>query len=180
MMAAATAGETIRPATPADIDAVVAIERVAFSDPPWSRSAFVGLLRDPHVQFLVAVVADAGPREAGEAGEPAVPVLIGYVVTWVVVDEADLSNLAVSPGWRGRGVGRRLLVSALARVAAAGARTVYLEVRESNVVALRLYDSRGFVVVGRRSDYYRNPVEDALILRVTLPGSGGCELNASA
>jgi len=172
-MPAGSAGETIRPATAADIDAIVAIERVAFSDPPWSRSSFVRLLKDPYVQFLVAEAADP------LGGPPAAATVVGYVVTYVVVDEADISNLAVSPECRGRGVGRRLLEAAIAGVESVGVRTVYLEVRESNTVALRLYDSRGFGVVGRRSAYYRHPAEDALILRLTLPKLGQARPHAA-
>jgi [ribosomal protein S18]-alanine N-acetyltransferase len=165
--------EVIRPATPVDIDAIVTIERVAFSDPPWSRRSFVSLLRDPHVQFLVAAVADPLPHAGRELhSAPDVPEVAGYVVTWVVADEADVSNLAVSPGRQRRGIGRRLLEAAITGVQAVGARTVYLEVRESNVAALRLYDSRGFVVIGRRARYYRSPSEDALVLRLNLPDDG--------
>jgi ribosomal-protein-alanine N-acetyltransferase len=154
----------IRPASAADLDRVVAIERVSFSDPPWSRASFASLIDDPHAQFLVATVgsaeATAGSRRLHSTGS----VVAGYVVTWVAADEGDLSNLAVAPDLRRNGVGGQLLDAAIESARAAGVRALYLEVRESNAVALHLYASRGFGAVGRRQRYYRQPVEDALIL----------------
>ena len=82
-----------------------------------------------------------------------------------VLDEAEVLNLAVSPSCRGLGVGGMLLDAALSEAAAAGATSVFLEVRESNVAARALYASRGFTEISRRSRYYRKPVEDALVLR---------------
>ena len=143
------AGVTLRRATAADLDAVVAIERVSFSDPPWSRASFASLLGDARVRFTVA--SDRA--------------IAGYVVTWVVADEGELANLAVAPDRRRLGIGRRLLDHAIAEALAAGARSLYLEVRESNLAARTLYGARGFAEVGRRRSYYRNPVEDALLLR---------------
>src|SRR5579883_2655943 len=126
---------SLRPARPGDLDAIVAIERVAFTDPPWSRASGGGL---------------------------------GDVVACVVVDEAEIANLAVAPERRRTGIGRRLLEAAVTSAVLGGARVLYLEVRESNTAARALYGARGFVLAGRRSDYYRNPVEDALVLRLDL------------
>ncbi len=163
-MAAEAATVRIRPATAADLDGVVAIERVSFSDPPWSRASFASLVRDPQAQFLVATL-DATDATAGQRlGRPTISSVVGYVVTWVAADEGDLSNLAVVPEMRRRGLGGRLLDAAIAGAQAAGVRALYLEVRESNATALRLYASRRFATVGRRQRYYRQPVEDALIL----------------
>ena len=176
MTAACSVREHIRRATPEDLDAIVAIERVAFSDPPWSRNTFAALVDDPYVQFLVAEGDD--PNGVGVA-QAAVPARVaGYVVAWIVVDQADISNLAVSPRLRRQGIGRRLLEAAITGVERAGARTVFLEVRESNAAALHLYGSRGFATTGRRRRYYRNPTEDALLLRldlaadITMPSRG--------
>lgn len=147
----------LRAATAADVPAVAAIERAAFSD-PWSPSSFATLLGNPAVEFAVA--------ERGGA-------VLGYTVLWVAADEAELANVAVSAAARGRGVGALLVDNALAAAARRGAATVYLEVRESNVAARRLYASRHFADVGRRRGYYRNPVEDALVLArpLTSPGN---------
>jgi ribosomal-protein-alanine N-acetyltransferase len=94
--------------------------------------------------------------------------LVGYSVIWVVMDEAELANLAVAPHRRRAGIGRILLESALSDAEAGGARVVYLEVRASNTAALKLYEAHGFLPVGRRSAYYRNPSEDALVLRARI------------
>ena len=88
----------------------------------------------------------------------------GYVVGWHVLDEAELANLAVDPGIRGRGIGRLLLDAMLADARSRESARVFLEVRESNEAARQLYASRGFGQVGRRTKYYRGPEEDALIL----------------
>jgi ribosomal-protein-alanine N-acetyltransferase len=182
--------ETIRPATARDLDAVVAIERVSFSDPPWSRSAFASLLQDPHVQFLVATVNHEG-RDRGsvvwgrgsdgidKSATGSADRIAGYVVTWVVFDQGDLSNLAVDPGLRRLGIGRRLLDAAIAGAQRAGAHALFLEVRESNAVALQLYSARGFSPVGRRRGYYRQPAEDALVLRLDLTREAGIDSRAA-
>jgi ribosomal-protein-alanine N-acetyltransferase len=157
----------LRPATAADLDAVVMIERVSFSDPPWSRRSFASLLDDPRVRFTVACAPAAG----GDVLDNALAghAVVGYVVMWLVADEAELANLAVAPGRRREGIGRYLLDSAMAGALAAGAKSLYLEVRESNVAARALYGGRGFLAVGRRAGYYRNPAEDALLLRYQPP-----------
>ena len=142
----------LRPARDADIPAVLEIEQAAFGD-PWSRSAFIDLLDDPRVAFLVA--------DAGGAVQ-------GYVVAWFVLDEGEIGNLAVSAEARRGGIGARLLDGAIGAVRKARVDSLYLEVRDSNAAARALYASRGFVEVGRRRDYYRRPKEDALVLRLSL------------
>ena len=94
--------------------------------------------------------------------------VLGYVVSWYVMDEAEIANLAVSDDVRGAGIGARLLDHALEIARERRSQVVFLEVRESNAAARALYASRGFEVAGRRSKYYRKPVEDALVLRRAL------------
>lgn len=149
-------GVVLRPATPADVDEVAAIEQESFSD-PWSRKAFAGLLDNPAVLFLVARADDA---------------VLGYVIAWFAADEAEIANIAVAPAARGRGAGAVLLDAALDEAAWRGAATTYLEVRESNAAARRLYASRDFAELGRRRRYYRNPTEDALVLGRRTPRPG--------
>ena len=83
-------------------------------------------------------------------------------------DEAEILNLCVAPAARRSGSGRALVRAILRRVAALGARAAYLEVRQSNHAARRLYESEGFAPVGRRRAYYRRPVEDAIVLRSAI------------
>jgi ribosomal-protein-alanine N-acetyltransferase len=140
----------VGPATVDDVTAIVAIENAAFSD-PWSANAFHEALTHPAVFFACA-------RRGGAD-------IAGYVVAWFAADEGEIANLAVSPNAWGGGVGRALLNSALEVAASRGAAAVYLEVRDSNERARRLYRSSGFEEVGRRRRYYRHPVEDAIVLR---------------
>ena len=148
----------IRPAAVPDVDAIMVIERQSFAD-PWSEGSFVALLRDRRAFFGVA--------ERRERGDGSDAVIAGYVVAWFVVDEGEIANLAVRDGDRHLGIGAALLDSALSETRARGVITLVLEVRESNEDALALYRSRGFEEVGRRRAYYRKPVEDALVLRLT-------------
>ena len=143
---------TLRRAMLGDLREIAAIEQLSFSD-PWSKQSFAKLLDGP-AHFVVAERPFAGQR-----------VVAGYVVAWVVVEEAEIANIAVAPGARRLGIGALLLDDAIAAAAARGARAIFLEVRRSNVPAQALYASRGFREVGCRRGYYRNPVEDALILR---------------
>ncbi|HWZ57527.1 MAG TPA: ribosomal protein S18-alanine N-acetyltransferase [Gemmatimonadaceae bacterium] len=156
---------TLRPAVSEDLDAVVAIERQSFTDPPWSRASFTALVDSPRAFFTVACSAAA---------------LIGYVVSWLVGDEAEVANLAVAPEWRGQGVGAALLDAALAEMRRGGAHVAHLEVRDSNLPARALYGSRGFTPVGRRRRYYQAPVEDAVLLRCDLRPIDGAERQSEA
>lgn len=144
----------IEPATVGDIPAIADIERRAFTD-PWSTASFRDALAHAAVFFATA------RRSGGDE-------VLGYVVAWFVADEGEIANLAVSPDGWGQGIGRALLDAAVAEGFAREARTLYLEVREGNARARRLYASAGFEEVGRRRGYYRCPVEDAIVLRRTL------------
>jgi ribosomal-protein-alanine N-acetyltransferase len=141
----------IRSATRDDLGAVGAIEVASFAD-PWSAADFQEALAGSAL-FLVAVQG---------------AVVVGYVIARRAADEGEILNLAVAPAARGQGVGRRLAGRVLAELGAQGAVSVYLEVRESNDSARRLYGAMGFATVARRRRYYREPSEDALLLRVAL------------
>jgi ribosomal-protein-alanine N-acetyltransferase len=143
----------ISAATDRDLSAIAKIERAAFSD-PWSERSFREALSQSAIYFMAA---------RSDGGE-----VLGYVVAWFVADEGQIANLAVAPAGWGSGIGRALLTSALREAVARGATDVYLEVRDSNHRARRLYGSCGFKEIGRRRGYYRLPVEDAVVLRRTL------------
>ncbi|MDQ2666844.1 MAG: ribosomal protein S18-alanine N-acetyltransferase [Gemmatimonadota bacterium] len=140
------------------------IERASFVD-PWSHASFEAALDVQRMRFLVADDTDdvAVPGSADAATR-----VVGYVVALLLVDEGEIANIAVVPRVRGQGVGGRLLDQVSADAADMGVQSLYLEVRESNVAARALYDSRSFTQVGRRRGYYRHPVEDALVLRRDL------------
>jgi ribosomal-protein-alanine N-acetyltransferase len=147
---------SLRRATSADLDAIAELEEATFTD-PWSRNAFALAL---HAYDTICMIAEDG-RADGSA-------LVGYSVLRRAADEAELLNLAVSRLHRRCGIGSTLLARALDDARQLGARAVFLEVRTSNHVARALYAGAGFEQAGRRQQYYRRPVEDALILRYTL------------
>ncbi|MBI4537224.1 MAG: ribosomal protein S18-alanine N-acetyltransferase [candidate division NC10 bacterium] len=153
--ASGAAGEpAIGPIRPEEIAAVAAIEALSFSL-PWTEEMFAQELARPEVStVLVARVEDRG----GEA------LIVGYICVWVVEDELHINNLAVDPRWRRRRVAHSLLAAALEHGRRRGAERAVLEVRASNVPALRLYGRCGFEPVGLRRRYYSHPVEDAVIM----------------
>lgn len=154
MSSTVKADATIRPGLAGDISAVAAIEQDSFAD-PWSERSFEELLRSRAAIFLIATRPDS-------------EIIFAYVVAVAVADQAEILNLAVVVSARRHGLGGALLDAAIEAVSARGAREIFLDVRESNKPALGLYGSRGFAAVGRRGRYYRNPVEDALVLRLAV------------
>lgn len=152
-------GPTVRRMTAADLPAVVAIETEAFST-PWQLDTFEGLLDRDGLELMV--LADGSERGGGE-GE-----VLGYAVLWCVLDQGELANIAVRPELRGRGLGARLLDEVIAVSRRRGVAKLYLEVRDSNDGALRLYERFGFREVGRRRSYYKEPREDARVMALEL------------
>lgn len=148
----------VRPAAETDIADVLRIEQASFAD-PWSADSFVTSLDSDRTRFLVADEVEEGT--GGGA-------LVGYVIALVMASEAEIADIAVSPVARGRGVGGVLLDRMTAVLRDLHVENLYLEVRDSNVAARALYESREFRQVGRRKRYYQLPVEDALILRRDL------------
>jgi ribosomal-protein-alanine N-acetyltransferase len=138
------------------VPAVHAIEQAAFTD-PWSVRDFRECVAS-EVVFLVAAAPDG---------------VAGYVIAQDAADEGEILNLAVVPARHRAGIGRALVEHALAALGKRGAERVFLEVRESNAAARALYRVLGFQEVGRRSRYYRRPVEDAIVLRAAIPADGG-------
>jgi [ribosomal protein S18]-alanine N-acetyltransferase len=148
---------------PADLEEVLSIERASFSM-PWSRGAFLYELQQNRVARCYVV------REGGQ--------LVGYICVWEVADELHITNIAVHPDLRRRGVGRALLSAVLDDARQRALRMVVLEVRPSNVEARGLYESFGFRVVGRRRGYYYDTGEDALVMETVLGGEGRGEAQA--
>ncbi len=142
----------IRPATEADLAAIAAIESASFGD-PWSLKSFGDSLAHSFVRM--SVIEDDGS-------------VAGYSVVWVSGEECELANLAVDPARRRAGLGTLLLDALLERAHEEALFVIFLEVRASNTAAQELYASRGFHEVGRRPMYYKNPAEDALLLRRDL------------
>ncbi len=142
----------VRRARTEDLPRILEVERAAFST-PWSEASFRTLMP---LSRVIVRVAELDGR------------VVGHGVVWRVADEGELANLAVDPEMHGHGVGRILLDQLLTEARDAGITHVFLEVRESNQPARRLYSSRGFREVGLRPGYYQRPTEDALVLRLEL------------
>jgi [ribosomal protein S18]-alanine N-acetyltransferase len=155
-----------------DLDEVLALERVSFSE-PWTRKMFLGELRGN--AFATNLVARAG--EAGYGDGVAAGALLGYIMFWVVFEELHLMNLAVRPDARRSGIGTKLVRHALSVGVNRGARTALLEVRASNQAALIMYEGLGFIRRGVRKGYYDHPREDAVIMTFLMKKGGATMLN---
>jgi ribosomal-protein-alanine N-acetyltransferase len=97
--------------------------------------------------------------------------LIGFAISRIAADEAEILSIAIAPGHRGRGLSRQLLLTHLGHLTGRGVRTVFLEVEENNLPARRLYDRAGFAIAGRRERYYREAGGEqmnALVMRRDL------------
>ena len=128
---------------------VAALEKICFSD-PWSEHSVASELKNPLSCWLVA-------EEDGKVA--------GYVGSQTVIDESDMMNVAVHPNHRRKGIAEALVVELVEALKKRESRCLTLEVRASNEPAKALYEKLGFTQVGLRKNYYRNPKEDALILR---------------
>ena len=131
------------------VSQVAELEKICFGD-PWSENSIAYELTNPLSYWLVA-------EEDG--------VVLGYIGSQSVMDEADMMNVAVHPEHRRRGVAQELVQRLVTGLKEKEVHSLTLEVRASNEPAKALYGKLGFVQAGRRPNYYRNPREDALILR---------------
>jgi ribosomal-protein-alanine N-acetyltransferase len=145
----------IVPMTPADLEAVVAIEALSFPI-PWTTDMFVAEMR--HDFSRCRVLRDDGR-------------VLGYIVFWLTVDEVQLHQVAVHPDARGRRLGRRLMEAMLGEGRDHGAGSAILEVRVGNAAAIALYERLGFARAGVRRAYYRDNDEDALVMVCALGGT---------
>lgn len=146
----------LRPGRPDDASRLAALD-AATSAQGWSEATFAEELARDDRRYVLAVDADHGRATDADVE------VVGYGALALLAGEGHVLGLAVAKQRRGRRLGRRLLGSLLAAAAAAGVTAVTLEVRPSNVAALRLYRAVGFEPAGRRPGYYPDG-EDALIL----------------
>lgn len=142
----------IRTLRPGDLDEVMLIERRSFSL-PWSETTFRGLMRRPSAALVVAELDGA---------------VAGYLVMWFVAEEAEIGDIAVLPKLRRHGIGRALVGRAIDEARSRSANGVFLEVRASNEGARNMYEQAGFELVGTRSGYYTEPLEDAYVMRMNV------------
>lgn len=147
----------VRPMEHKDVATVFAIATASPETAAWSQEAYETFLARPALGSCW--VAEQQSQ------------VVGFVCFRILAGEAELLNLAVLADFRRQGVGSCLLVVALRQAVEAGATKIFLEVRDSNVAALHLYERFGFSQCGRRAGYYTNPPADALILSRQLEGS---------
>ena len=128
---------------------VAELEKLCFRD-PWSEKSVASELTNPLSLWLVAVEGET---------------VAGYIGSQTVMDESDMMNVAVHPHFRKQGIATALIVGLVEELRKRGSRCLTLEVRASNENAISVYRKLEFREVGLRRNYYRNPREDALILR---------------
>lgn len=140
-----------------DLEQVMEIENALFSV-PWTKEGFFTYLIKSDALFLVA-------EEKGE--------ILGYCGVLMVLDEGDITNVAVKASRQGEGIGGLLVNSLILLVRERGVTTLHLEVRESNARAIRLYERAGFVRDGVRKNYYTEPLEHAVLMSREEPLTAG-------
>ena len=138
--------------TAAHVAQIAGLEKLCFHD-PWSEKSNSSELENALALWLVALEGET---------------VTGYVGSQTVLGWTDMMNVAVHPDYRRRGIGEALVEELIVRLKAMGNECLTLEVRASNEPAKQLYDKLGFREVGRRPNYYRNPKEDALIMRLAF------------
>lgn len=131
-----------------DLDQICQIETAIFSH-PWSRESFESSMLDPHNQYLVVEIEGK---------------ILGYCGLWGVLEEGQITNVAVRDEYRNQGIGKCMLEKLLVVGRGMGLTTFTLEVRVSNSSAIQLYHSLGFQDVGIRKNFYESPIEDAWIM----------------
>ncbi len=154
-------GIKIRLFSPDDLKAVLRIHSACKGVGTWRARDYEQLVADPRGTILVA-----------EPDDQMLPEVLGFLAFYRLDGEAELWNLGISPAHRRQGIARELLQEACRRLSGAGVHKLFLEVRESNLPAVELYRSFGFVLQSRRKDYYQNPKENALVLvyHIVEPG----------
>ncbi len=141
----------IRQMTMSDLDQIMALERLSFPT-PWTKGMFIDVLSSG----LGALVLEQGERIAA------------YVIFYMAATEGHVMNVAVDPQARRKHLATRLLAHTFGLLREKGITECYLEVREGNLGAQRLYGNFGFEVIGRRRKYYVETGEDALVMRFFL------------
>lgn len=139
---------------PEHVAPIAEIEKLCFND-PWSERSIASELDNRLSLWLVAMDGDR---------------LAGYVGSQSVLGETDMMNIAVHPDYRRQGIAEQLVVQLVDALKERGNHSLMLEVRVSNEPARKLYEKLGFSQVGLRKNYYRNPREDACILRLEFGG----------
>ena len=138
-----------------DLAFVMEIEHLSFPQ-PWRLSTFIGEIGNYPISIPFVIIHSPNER------------IMGYVILWFIQEEVQISNFAIHPDFRKKGVGEAVLRDILDKVTKEGAEVIFLEVRPSNHAARSLYEKLGFQILGIKKNYYLSPVEDALIMGKNL------------
>jgi len=148
----------LRRATPADLPSMRELERRSETAAHWNAAQYDALFASD-AQVRIAIIAVENSAEQ---------VIQGFLIARCLPDEWEIENIVVDEKFRRSGVGSSLTQKLLAEARTASVGAIILEVRESNLAALRLYESIGFRPEGRRKNYYPHPTEDAVLYRFLL------------
>jgi len=154
--------------TAADLDQVIEIAQALPQAPHWPRTAYLDAMNPTATLRRIALVAQA-PQKGIFQPESSI---LGFAVASLIPSQAELETIAVAPEAQRQGVARRIFASLMAELLQAAITEVTLEVRAANLPAIALYRSLGFMEAGRRPGYYDDPVEDALLLNLSISTPG--------
>jgi ribosomal-protein-alanine N-acetyltransferase len=159
----------IRPATAADIPLMLELERENPTSVNWSHEHYKSLFRTaPELSRYFVLVAEDPPESKSLTVSAIASSMVGYLAAHCVDSDWELQYVAVAKEFRRRGVGTSLVNEFISHVRATGGNRIFLEVRESNQGARRLYSTLGFEEAGLRKSYYANPPEDAILCSLRL------------
>ena len=148
----------IRSATPEDVPQMRALEQQADTAAHWAAREYDALFAtDAPARMTLVAVSESDPKE-----------IRGFLVARCAGGDWEIENVVVTRQHREQGVATKLVQTVLLQASRANATSVLLEVRESNLPARRLYEKLGFSQQGRRSNYYRGPLEDGLLLQISI------------
>ena len=166
----------VRAAIPEDIPRIIEVERLAPTAAHWNEEQYrLAIDRVGDLPGRLVLVMESEESLGVEVNTPTLSqnrrqgwgnrqgALAGFLVARHVAKEWELENIVVAPEFRGQGIGTRLIDALFARACETGSSAVFLEVRQSNTGARRLYQNAGFREVGQRKLYYSNPPEDAIV-----------------
>jgi len=143
----------IRPMEIRDVDRVIEVENATFST-PWPKDIFYREISENDHAYYFVMLLDGK--------------IIGYVGVWVVIDDAQITNIAILPEYRGKKLGEKLFRYTIQKLIAMNVSRLSLEVRESNIAAQKMYRKFGMVPGGVRKNYYVDNQEDGIVMWVNL------------
>ncbi len=143
---------TLRACSINNLSHLLRIENRCFEN-PWTINMLVSEILNPDTHFLCLWKDDE---------------MVGYISMWLVLDTANINNIAIDKPFQNSGYGSYLLIESIETLKAKNIKEVTLEVRQSNEAALKLYKSNGFEIIGVRKNYYRKPTEDAYIMSKSI------------